>query len=138
MIGRHFEELNDSIRQCFKVINEDPNKVLEIEMNDENNNIVIMKHENYIDLLSQVAVNNKILQDNVLLSICGQITGWEDTTASLLEVADYHLKIQPELVQQVVLQDEDTYDGTDGIDRVSVSPLGWERYLKLREENESK
>lgn len=137
MIGRHFEELSDSIRQCVKEIVESSDNVLEVEMDELDDSIIVMKHNNYIGLLSQIATHNKTLQDDVLLAICGQITGWEDNTANLLEVADYHLNIELELVQQVVLQNEDIYDGTDGVDKVSVSPLGWERYLELREKYES-
>jgi len=137
MIGRHLDDLNDSIKRCVKELDESSDNVLEIEIDELDNRIIVMKHDNYIDLLSQIATHNKTLQDDVLLSICAQITGWEDITASLLEVAEYDLKIQLELVQQVVLQDEDTYDATDGIDRVQVSPLGWERYLELREKYES-
>jgi len=137
VIGRHLEDLNDSIRRCAKEMDESSYSVLEIEMDELDDRIIVMKHDNYIDLLSHITTHNKTLQDDVLLAICRQITGWEDITASLLEVAEYDLKIQLELVQQVVLQDEDTYDGTDGIDKVSVSPLGWERYLELREKYES-
>jgi len=137
MIGRHLDDLHDSIRRCVKEMDESSDNVLEIEMDELDDSIIVIKHDNYIDLLSQIATHNKTLQDDVLLAICGQITGWEDITASLLEVAEYRLKIQLELVHQVILQDEDTYDGTDGIDRVRVSPLGWERYLELREKYES-
>lgn len=136
MIGRHFEDLNDSIQQSVKVLNEESDKVLEVEIDDEDNRIVIMKHESYIDLLAQIATYDTTLQNNVLLAIGGQIAGWEDTTANLQEVADYHLKISLELVKQVVVQDNATYDGTGGVDKVSISPLGWERYLELREKYE--
>jgi len=132
MIGKHLDDLNDSIKQCVKEMDENSDNVLEIEMDEFDDGIIVMKHDNYISILSQIATHNKTLQDDVLCAICGQITGWEDTTANLLEVADYHLHIELELVLQIVFQDEDTYDGTDGEYSVSVSPIGWERYLELR------
>jgi len=136
MIKRHFEELDDSIQKSVQTINEESDNILEVEVEVDDNSIVIMKQQSYMDLIIQIAILDNTLRDNVLLAIGGQITGWEDTTANLLEVAEYHLHVSLELVQQVVLQDEETYDNTDGVDKVTVSPLGWERYLELRKKYE--
>ena len=133
MIGRHSEELNNSITECVQTLHEEPiHSVLEVEIGENGTSIIVMTPEYYQDLLSTIATTDSSLQEDVLLAIGGQISGWEDSTANLLEVADYHLHISLELVQQVVLSDEETYDGTDGVDKVSISPIGWERYLRIK------
>ena len=67
-----------------------------------------------------------------MLEVGNQIVGWEDVTASLTEVTS-QLRVGLELVLQVIFNDEETFDGTDGVDSVTISPIGWERYLVLKE-----
>lgn len=131
MRSRYLPEfnMNDSIETVF----EENEEIIHIETDDEQD-VVVMSYEHYLNLISNIAHSDHALQDDVLMHICNQIVGWEDLTASLREVADY-LSIELELVLQVIFQNEEFYS-TDGVDRVTVSPIAWEHYLDLKARDE--
>jgi len=128
MRSRYLPEfnMNDSIETVF----EESEELIHIET-DDNKDVVVMSYEHYFNLLSKIVHTDEDLKNKVLLEIGNQIVGWEDVTADLHQVA-HNLSIEIELVHQVLFQNEEFYD-TDGDSRVSISPLAWEDYLKLKD-----
>jgi hypothetical protein len=134
MLNMHIEELKEDTTNLHYFVNEQ-SLVVYIETDEENKDIIALSYDKYNELLSYRAKYDKEIQDELILNIGGQIVGWEDTTASLQEAADYSY-IHIDLAVAIVFQLDDIFDDTDGIDRVSFSPIGWEYYLEVKNRTE--
>lgn len=132
MLSRHIDEVKENIEECIDTA---LNDVVEIDIDDDERSIVAMGFEYYLSLLERIARNDKKLQDDIILRVGNQITGWDDVTADLAEAARYS-NVSLELANQVVFHLSDVFSGSDGDTRVSMSPLGWEYYLELKGRDE--
>lgn len=132
MLRRHIDEVKQNMDECIDAALDD---VVEIDTDDYERSIVAMGYEYYLSLLERIARNDKKLQDEIVLYVGNQITGWDDGTANLAEAARY-ANVSLELANQVVFHLSDIFRGSDGDTQVSFSPGGWEYYLELKGQDE--
>jgi len=112
---------------CIKFLMDELNSIA-IDFESENITNYIEYNCNGIDIDDE-------LKDMVVINICSQAGSWEDVTADVYETADV-LGISIKTVNQIIFDLPDIFDDSDGDRKVSISPLGWEYYLGIKEQYE--
>ncbi len=124
------DDFSDSITKLGKSLNHH-NEIYNIDLPHES--FVAMPESIYFSLLERLAKCDKELQNQIIISLGDQISGWEYDTASTFHTAE-ELGISTELVNAVVGMLPDIFRDYDGFTDALFSPYGWLCYKELKEQ----